>query len=280
MFTLYATASVFLYFFAKMGVSYTNPPTLMMIRYLIAGLILVSISRKFIIDRNVLILSLFTTTSTLFWGYGLIYVSPAVSSVLSYTMPLFSIILATIIIKEVPNKYEILGLIIGFSGLGIYGIPLLKGITKIGMVLTIINAIFWALFSIYYRKLSKYDVISLNATQFIMGAIFMGIVDIFTLKDGFYFNPSLKLLESIVYISTIGGAFQFLTWNYLLKLERVSKVTMLAYVIPVATTITQVLLYKIVPKSLEIIGLIIMIIGVIISRSNIININKNHNKMS
>ncbi|MGC9183156.1 DMT family transporter [Caldisphaera sp.] len=269
MFTLYAIASIFLYFFAKIGVSYTNPPTLMMIRYLIAGLILFSISKKFILDKNVLILSLFTTTSTLFWGYGLIYVSPAASSVLSYTMPLFSIILATIIIKEIPNKYEILGLIIGFSGLGIYGIPLLKGITKIGMMLTIINAIFWALFSIYYRKLSKYDVISLNATQFILGSFFMGIVDLITIRGGFYFDPSFGLLESIVYISTVGGAFQFLSWNYLLKIERVGKVTMLAYIIPVATTITQAALYKTIPKSLEILGLTIMIIGVIISRSSI-----------
>ncbi|WP_245529268.1 DMT family transporter [Caldisphaera lagunensis] len=259
-------ASVFLYFFAKLGVTYTNPATLMMIRYIISGIILFSISRKLIIDKNVLILAIFTTTSTIFWGYGLLYVSPAVSSVLSYTMPLFSMILAIFIINEKPNHYEIIGLIIGFLGLGIYGSTLFKGFTKIGMILTLINAVFWALFSIYYRKLSKYDPISLNATQFIIGSGFMGLIDIFSIRKGFYFIPSLKLLESIVYISTIGGAFQFLIWNYLLKLERVNKVTIFAYIIPVATTIIQALLYKSLPKLFEIIGLLIMISGVIIAR--------------
>ncbi len=238
----------------------------MMIRYLISGIILLAIGKKLIIDKNVLILSIFTSTSTLFWGYGLLYVSPAVSSVLSYTMPLFSIILAIFIINERPNSYEIIGLIIGFFGLGIYGITLLKGFTIIGMILTLINAVFWALFSIYYRKLSKYDPISLNATQFIIGSGFMGLIDIFSIKNGFYFIPSYKLLESIIYISTIGGAFQFLLWNYLLKIEKVSKVTIFAYVIPVVTTIIQAILYMRLPKYLEIIGLLIMIIGVILAR--------------
>lgn len=273
---MYAAASIFLYFFAKMGVEFANPPTLMMLRYLIAGLILLTISRKFVFDKNVLILSTFTSISTLFWGYGLVYVSPAVSSVLSYTMPLFSIILAIFIIKEKPTRFEILGLIVGFTGLGIYGIPLLKGITTIGMILTIINAIFWALFSIYYRKLSSYDPISLNATQFLIGSAFMGIVDLFTINHGFYLKPSFGFIESLIYISTIGGAFQFFTWNYLLKLERVGKVTMMAYIIPVATTVMQAILYKSLPKQLEIIGLIIMILGVILARIELFGTNKSN----
>jgi drug/metabolite transporter (DMT)-like permease len=237
-----------------------------MIRYLISGLILFSISKKFVINKNVLLLSVFTTVSTLFWGYGLVYVSPAVSAVLSYTMPLFSLIFANAMLKEKATLLEITGLIIGFLGIGIYGYPLVKGFTKIGVVLTIINAIFWALFSIYYRKLSNYDPISLNATQFLLGSLFMGIVSIFTSYKDFYFYWNVKLLESIIYISTIGGAFQFLVWNYMLRLERVNRVTMLAYIVPIGTTIAQAFLFKKIPNIIEIFGLFVIIIGVIISR--------------
>ncbi|MGC8566985.1 MAG: DMT family transporter [Caldisphaera sp.] len=259
-------ASVFLYFFAKEGTTYADPSLLMMIRYLISGLILFSISKKFVINKNVLLLSVFTTVSTLFWGYGLVYVSPAVSAVLSYTMPLFSLIFANAMLKEKATLLEITGLIIGFLGIGIYGYPLVKGFTKIGVVLTIINAIFWALFSIYYRKLSNYDPISLNATQFLLGSLFMGIVSIFTSYKDFYFYWNVKLLESIIYISTIGGAFQFLVWNYMLRLERVNRVTMLAYIVPIGTTIAQAFLFKKIPNIIEIFGLFVIIIGVIISR--------------
>ncbi|MDP8003654.1 MAG: EamA family transporter, partial [Caldisphaera sp.] len=65
---------------------------------------------------------------------------------------------------------------------------------------------------------------------------------------------------------TIGGAFQFLVWNYMLRLERVNRVTMLAYIVPIGTTIAQAFLFKKIPNIIEIFGLFVIIIGVIISR--------------
>ncbi|EQD61430.1 hypothetical protein B2A_03234, partial [mine drainage metagenome] len=62
--------------------------------YLIGGLILLAISRKLILTRTLVYLSIMTAASTMFWAFGLMYVSPAESAVLSYSMPLFSLPIA------------------------------------------------------------------------------------------------------------------------------------------------------------------------------------------
>ena len=266
MFSVYVVSSIFLYFFVKIGVENSAPSILMSIRYAVAGSILYLLSRKIIINKGVIFLSLFTSISTLFWAYGLIYVNPASSSVISYTMPFFALILAFFLLRESPTRFEIIGLIVGFTGLGIYSLPLLKGLTALGVLLTIIDAFFWAAFSVYYRKLSNYDVLSLNASQFILGALYMAVYTLFLPRNGLYISFNMELIESLVYISTIGGALQFLVWNYMLKLEKVNRVTVLAYIVPVATTLVQIPIYKKLPTLIQIIGLIVIIVGVVLSR--------------
>ena len=265
-FSIYIISSIFLYFFVKIGVENSAPSILMSIRYAVAGSILYLLSKKIIINKSVIFLSLFTSISTLFWAYGLIYVNPASSSVISYTMPFFALVLAFFFLRENPTFFEIIGLIIGFAGLGIYSLPLLRGLTALGVLLTIIDAFFWAVFSVYYRKLSNYDVLSLNASQFMLGALCMAVYTLFLPRSSLYISFNMELVESLVYISTIGGALQFLAWNYMLKLEKVNRVTALAYVVPIGTTLVQIPIYKKLPSLIQIIGLIVIIVGVVLSR--------------
>jgi len=72
-------------------------------------------------------------------------------------MPLFSIPISFIILLERPAVLEIVGVVIGFSGVILYGLPLVHGLTLFGSIITIVNALFWGLFTVFYRKLKGYD---------------------------------------------------------------------------------------------------------------------------
>ena len=98
------------------GLGFASPFVFMGLRYLIAGAMLLSISRRIILTKSLLFLSVVTVTSTVFWAYGLLYVSPSESAVLSYSMPLFSLPIAFLMVSEKPSRMEILGIIIGFAG--------------------------------------------------------------------------------------------------------------------------------------------------------------------
>ncbi|MGC8609170.1 MAG: DMT family transporter, partial [Thermoplasmata archaeon] len=224
----YVIFTGFTYYFAKNGVIYASPFVFMGLRYLIAGMILLSISRKFTFNRNILYLSLMTMTSTAFWAYGLLYVSPAESAVLSYSMPLFSLPIAFFMVKEKPTHAELIGIIIGFSGIMIYGFPLIHGFTMIGMVLTIVNAFFWGMFTVFYRKLKEEDPISINGSQFMIGAIIMLALSAFD----FRLKMNASFAVDLVWLATLGGAVQFLLWNYMIKMSHVNRITVLAFSVP------------------------------------------------
>lgn len=250
------------YFFAKNGLLYSSPIFFMALRYAISAAILIPFVRKIQINRDILILSLLTTTSTIFWSVGLLYVSPAQSSVLSYSMPLFSLPLAFLIVREKPTKYELTGIGVGFAGVVVYGIPLMGGFTMLGMILTIINAFFWASFTVYYRKMRDADPISINASQFLIGSGIMLLLSF----PGFYFTFNTTFLIDLLWMATFGGAFSFLAWNYLIKVSSVNRVTVLAFSVPIFTTVLEAIISMAIPETFLIIGIAMMFVGIYISR--------------
>lgn len=262
------------YFFAKSGLSFSSPMFFMAVRYAIAGAILLPFSKKIELNRDILILSALTTTSTIFWVYGLVFVSPSQSSVLSYSMPLFSLPIAFLVVRERPSAFETTGIMVGFAGICVYGIPLLGGFTEIGMILTIVNAFFWASFTVYYRKMRDMDPVSINSVQFLVGAAVMLILS----PVDFSLTYTNTFLIDLLWMATFGGAFSFIAWNYMIKLSTVNKVTVMAFSVPIFTTVLQAFVSRAVPNILFIIGIILMFAGIYISRlKEGINVVDNNN---
>ena len=258
----YVVFTAFSYFFAKNGFLYASPLVFMALRYLIAGAILLGMSKRIIISRQLLFLSAVTVTSTVFWAYGLLYVSPSESAVLSYSMPLFSLPIAFLLVSEKPSRMEIAGIIVGFAGVFIYGIPLLAGFTLVGMILTIVNAFFWGTFTVFYRKLRDHDPIAVNATQFLIGAAIM-----FALSPlDFKIHITVPFLEDLIWMATLGGALQFLLWNYMIRMSRVNRITVLAFSVPIFTVVLEAIMTGKVPETFSIAGVAVMFLGIFLSR--------------
>ncbi|AAY81431.1 DMT family transporter [Sulfolobus acidocaldarius] len=250
------------YYFAKDAITYSSPVVFNLLRYIISSAIFLSIRRRIVFNRDVFLLALYTTMSSLTWSLGLKYVSPSESAVLSYTMPLFSIPIAFLILSERPTVIETLGVGIGFLGVTLYGLPLVHGFSLLGATLTIINAVFWALFSVYYRKLRNEDPIVVNASQFSIGSVILALLlpidhDV-TINDSF--------IEGTAYTATLGGALSFFLWNMMVKIERVPRVTIFSFSIPILTTIIQVVVFNTSVFLIQIAGIAIIFIGIILSR--------------
>ena len=258
----YVVFTAFSYFFAKDGLVFASPFVFMGLRYLIAGAMLLSISRRIILTRSLLFLSAVTVTSTVFWAYGLLYVSPSESAVLSYSMPLFSLPIAFLLVSEKPSNMEILGIAIGFAGVLVYGIPLLSGFTLVGMVLTVINAFFWGTFTVFYRKLRDQDPVAVNATQFIVGA---GIMLALSPLD-FHLRITTGFLIDLAWMGTLGGALQFLLWNYMIRISKVNRITVLAFSVPIFTVVLEAFMTSRIPGIFSIAGVAVMFTGISLSR--------------
>jgi drug/metabolite transporter (DMT)-like permease len=248
--------------FTKNGLEYSSPFVLMTFRYLSVGIIFYFVGgRKIPINRDTLLIAAFTSTSSLLWAFGLKLVSPGDSAVLSFTMPLFSIPIAFIVIKERILLRELVGAIVGFSGVIIYSLTLTHGSYLVGAVLTILNAVFWAAYSVYYRKLKTRDPIPMLTTQFLVGSIPMIIGSLFLPQ----LNVTTNFVIDIVYVIVFTGVVQYYLWNGLLRRGRVGRITTMAFAIPAASILIDSIQTLSAPSTFEVLGAIVMFLGIFVS---------------
>jgi drug/metabolite transporter (DMT)-like permease len=261
----YVVVASLQYQFTKDGLNYSSPFVLMTLRYVPVGIIFYFVGgRRVQLDRDTILVAVFASASTILWAFGLKIVSPGDSAVLSYTMPLFSIPIAFIAIRERISSRELAGAIVGFSGVVIYSLSLSHGSLLLGALFSVPNAVFWAAYSVYYRKLKSREPIPMLTTQFLVGSI--------PLVIGSFFFPLLTVttnfLVDLVYIIVFTGIVQFYLWNSLLRRGRVGKVTTMAFAVPAVSIFIDSVRTLTVPTVFEVAGAIVMFVGIFVSNWN------------
>ena len=250
------------YQFTKDGLSYSSPFVLMTFRYIFTGLVFYFLGgRKIPLDRDALLVAGCSSVSTLTWAVGLSYVSPGDSAVLSYTMPLFSIPIAFVVIREKVLGRELLGALVGFSGVIVYSLTLRHGSQPVGAMFTLVGAVFWAGYSVYYRKLRNREPIPILTTQFLVGSI-PGAVGSLLFPQ---ISPGINLLFDVVYLVLFSGVVLFVLWNGLLRRGRVGRITTMALAVPAMTILVDSIRTLTLPSALAVIGGVVMFIGVFIA---------------
>jgi drug/metabolite transporter (DMT)-like permease len=253
-----------MYQIAKDGLNYASPFVLMGMRLLIASFLTFGVARRFrpIVNKDTILLSLFTCAATSLWAYGLEYVSPADSAVLSYAMPLFSIPISAITLSEKPTSSEWGGAVVGFVGVLIYSIPFTNhSFTLFGGVLTLVNAFFYAMFTVYFRKLRNQEPTMTVATQL----LFVALVLLVLAPLDYKLVINSNFLFDLAYLSILAGALFFFLWNAMARLQKIGKTTTIVYLTPVAATLVQIVQTSIVPDIVSLSGLAIMILGLYLS---------------
>ena len=262
----YVLTSTFQYQVAQDGLKYTSPFVLMGLRYVIASLILFGVVRSFkpIVNKDTVLLSFLTFASSCFWILGLEYVSPSESAVLSYTMPLISIPMSYLILSEKASHREWAGATVGFVGVLVYSFVIFENqtLSALGAVLTLLNAFFWAMYTIYYRKLKDQEPTTTVATQLLVGAVLFFLIA----PLGFRVNATPVFWFDLAYLSVFSAAASFLLWNAIARLHRIGKTSTLIYSTPVTVTVVQYVETSLLPPPVSLIGICLMIFGIYISR--------------
>ena len=214
-------------------------------------------------NKDTILLSIFTWASAGFWAFGLQYVSPSESAVLTYTMPLISIPLSSVILSEKASAKEWGGAAVGLVGVIVYSFTFVnQTLTTLGAVLTLLNAFFWAMYTIYYRKLRNQEPTKTVATQFLYGALLFFLI---TPLD-YRLKVTSNFLFDLVYLSTLSGVVSFLLWNAMARQQRIGKTSTLIYSIPVTITLVEYIETSLMPTLVSLIGICLMILGIYISR--------------
>lgn len=178
-----------------------------------------------------------TTIVFLLVMYGLRFVDAGKSSVLLYSMPMWSSLLAAKFLKEKLTTAKLTGLLVGLLGLltilgwDIWVNPGAKVI--FGELLIIIAAISWATSNVYYRiKLAHLPKLETSAYQMLFGTIGLIIASLFMEWD----EPIVWNAQSVYYIlftGVLASALCFTVWYIILSLIDMVTATISTLLVPI-----------------------------------------------
>ncbi|PLS02663.1 DMT family transporter [Neobacillus cucumis] len=189
------------------------------------------------------------------------YISAGLTSVLTYSMPLFLSLMAHYFIPgERLTAAKTGGILIGILGLFI-SMDIHFGENIWAPVLALSSAVTWALSSLIFKKnLQGCDTVQFTTWQ--MGA---GAIGLFLYSFSFEHDQSHWSLMAVVYLlysGILASALAFVIWSFLLSKLEASKASISLLIVPVVGTLSGFLFLKESLNTLTLIGIILVLTGV------------------
>ncbi len=182
------------------------------------------------------------TLSNLFQNIGMTLTTPAITSIIQTTGPIFVIILALIFLKEGMNRFKIIGVIFTITG----SILLITGWrfdidmgSFFGNLLILASAVSYAISSVIAKKTIKnVDPFLLVGLGMIAGAVLLLLNSIFLQIAGIesftaVADFDLETWVLLIYLSIGPGLIALFAWYYMLEHMQVSRQTFFVYLVPI-----------------------------------------------
>ena len=213
-------------------------------RFVLAGIIVLvlaiilkkkvfKLNKKQIIQLIVLGITQTTLQYTFFY-IGLSYTSGVNAAILNGTGTFFSIIIAHFLYKnDRISLNKILGCIIGFAGIVLVNFngSFSSGFSLKGDVLIVLSTLVTSAAVIYGKTLSqKQDTFIITGYQLLIGGIVLVILGVSF--GGYLLNFNIESISLLIYMAVL-SAVAFSLWTLLLKYNKVGKIAVFYFLIPV-----------------------------------------------
>lgn len=197
----------------------------------------------------------------------LLFADAGITSLLSFTMPLWFAILAHFMLDERLTVLKSTALTMGVVGLffvmEINPLHLdLTGIQLLGQLLILSGAIAWAFANIIVKKiLQNHDKLQFTAYQMAIGAAILFAYTL-TFERGQSITWNVQAVSGLLFAGVIASAFAFLLWFYLLERGEGGKASMSLLLVPVVGVICGWLILGESLHFVSIIGMVLIVSGI------------------
>ncbi|MBT8141774.1 MAG: DMT family transporter [Gammaproteobacteria bacterium] len=255
------------------GLNYSPPMVFATFAATLAGLVLLSaaqyLKRPPIQGASIwggIVLVGFTLTSIGLFGmyYGGGRVSPGLATVISNTQPLIAAILASFLLGENLSRGQKFGLLAGFLGILLIGIPSLSGSDSqsIGVIFILIGATGIALGNVVLKRLAgRVDTLRAMGWQLIIGAIPLAVISVAT-ENITAVTLTLPFIMSLMALSVFVIAMPFALWFMLLQRTTLSQLNAFTFLTPIFGLIIGAVFFAEQLHAYEIMGIVLGFIGI------------------
>jgi drug/metabolite transporter (DMT)-like permease len=197
--------------------------------------------------------------------FGMETISAGTAGMLVGSGPIFTALIAVVVLKERLSSLGWIGLAIGFAGIVLiaFGAAGASLTLNKGALLVLIAAFATSIFFVYQKNLlTRYTAIELTAYFTWAGTLpfFIFSPGIFTALQ----NASLEAHLATLYVGIFPAAIAYVTWSTALSMSNASSVSSMIYLEPaIAIAVAWVWLHEL-PTALSLIGGVVAIAGVLI----------------
>jgi len=277
--TIWASSFVFV----KIGLEYMGPLTIAGFRYFLAFLVLLPflirkgtiskpISRGIWLRLFAIGISAYTVgNGALFWG--LKYLPATTVSFLMSLSPLLILIGGAVWLKEIPTRWQVVGIVVSLLGSVLFFSSGLKSGEPAGIIIVIVGLIGFMLFGILGREIAKVkqlDTITLTTIPLAIGGGFLLLIA-FPLEG----MPllSTKSILIVLWLAIVNTALAYVLYNHSLQTLTALETNVMLNLTPLGTALLAWWLLDERLGFVQIIGMVVMIIGVIF-------VQRTHNNQS
>jgi drug/metabolite transporter (DMT)-like permease len=191
-------------------------------------------------------------------------VASGIAALLVATVPLWMVVLATLVLRERVRWLEWLGLVVGFGGLALMAFPSgPQPLDPLGIGMVVFASVSWAAGSLYARRapMPSRPLVGV-AMEMLTGGVALGIAGILAgeLGDVHPERFSFESILGLLYLIVMGSWVAFSAYVWLLRVARTSLVSTYAYVNPiVAVLLGWLILSEPITARTLVAGLVILV---------------------
>lgn len=224
-------------------------------------------------DRALILLSSLFNPFLYFLGenFGLRLSTPTITAVIIATIPVFTPIMARIVLHERLPALSYAGMLISFAGIGVMilnpDLSLKTSLTGTGLLfLAVMSAVVYAIF--LKRLVVKYSALTIIAYQNLLGAFyFLPLFLIFDLGQFLAVKPDGQTISAMLQLAVFASSVAYILYTITIKGIGVSRANVFSNLIPVFTAIFSFIFIREIFTAAKVAGMVIVITGVFISQS-------------
>lgn len=234
----------------EVGLESFSPPQLTALRFLVACLPALFLPRPPIAWASLLLigLSLFTGQFLLlFFGYAN-GMPPGLASITMQMQAFFTVLIAALVLGDVPSRRQIIGMLAALGGLALIGATVGTDLRVLGLLLTLGAALSWAVGNVLLKRTSaEVPVLPLMAWLSL-------VPPLPALAVSAYFDRGPSLLEALasaswasiaaaIYIGALATTLAYAIWGALLRRYPTASVTPFALLAPCVGVVASALIF-------------------------------------
>jgi O-acetylserine/cysteine efflux transporter len=252
----------------KIGLGSFSPPELAALRFLIASLPALFLARPPVSwpRLGAIGLTLFAG-QFLFQFFGIAHgMPPGLASIVVQTQALFTILFAALVLRERPTRRQVAGSATAFAGLALIAATVGGDLTALGLGLTAVSAISWAIGNVLVKRLPPVEMLNLMVWLSLVPplpslALSMALDGPTDLARALGSASRLEI-AAVLYLGVVATVFAYALWGMLLRRYPAATVTPFALLAPFVASYSSALVFGERFGPLRLGGMALVLLGI------------------